>query len=35
MFEGAFKTVMFDFMKAIHIELSDEAVHFIMSKEER
>lgn len=32
MFECAFKIIMFGFMKTIHIELSDKAIHFIMSE---
>jgi hypothetical protein len=32
MFEGAFEIVMFDFVEPIHVELSDKAIHFIVSK---
>ena len=35
MSEGAFKMVMFHFMEAIHIELSDKAIHFFMSEVSR
>ena len=32
MLESAFKAIMFDLMKAIHVELSNKAVHFIVSE---
>ena len=32
MSEGAFEGVVFDFMEAVHVELSDEAVHFVVSE---
>ena len=32
MFECAFEVVVFHFVEAIHVELSDEAVHFFMSE---
>jgi hypothetical protein len=32
MLEGAFEIVMFNFMKAIHIELPDETIHFVVSE---
>lgn len=35
MFESAFEVIVFDFMEAIHVKLSDEAVDFIMAKEAR
>ena len=31
-FESAFEAVMFDFVEAIHVELSDEAVHFVVTE---
>jgi len=30
MSKGAFEVVMFDFVEAIHVELSNETVHFVM-----
>ena len=32
MSEGAFEGVVFDFMEAVHVELSDKAVHFVVSE---
>jgi hypothetical protein len=28
--EGALEGVVFDFMEAVHVELPDEAVHFVV-----
>ena len=30
--KGAFEVIMFDFVKAIHVELSHETVDFVMSE---
>jgi len=30
MAEGAFEVVVFDFVEAVHVELADEAVHFVV-----
>jgi hypothetical protein len=32
MLESAFKAIMFDLMEAIHVELSNKAVHFIVTE---
>lgn len=32
MSEGTFEIVMFDLMKAIHVQLTDKTIHFIMTK---
>jgi hypothetical protein len=32
MSEGAFEVVVFDLMETIHVELPDEAVHFVVSE---
>lgn len=32
MMEGAFEIVLFGFVEAIHIELPDETVHFVVSE---
>lgn len=33
MAEGAFEVVVFDFVEAVHVELPDEAVHFVVAEE--
>lgn len=30
--EGAFEVVMFDLVEAVHVELPDEAVHFVVAE---
>jgi hypothetical protein len=30
--EGALEAIMFDFMKAVHVELPDEAVDFVVAE---
>lgn len=30
--EGAFEVVVFDFVEAVHVELPDEAVHFVVAE---
>ena len=32
MAEGAFEVVMFDLVEAVHVELPDEAVHFVVAE---
>ncbi len=32
MFEGAFEMIMFHFVEAVHVELSNEGVHFLMAE---
>lgn len=32
MAEGAFEVVVFDFVEAVHVELPDEAVHFVVAE---
>lgn len=32
MLESAFKAIMFDLMEAIHVELPNKAVHFIVTE---
>ena len=32
MFECAFEVIMLHFVEAIHVELSDEAIHFFVSE---
>lgn len=32
MAEGAFEVIVFDFVEAVHVELPDEAVHFVVAE---